>query len=81
MNSQTIADIMKGLDYQQWLQILERVFGAALEILQRMKILHKSIVGVLSIAAGNCQSISSGQPDDFVIENIREEAENLQLTW
>jgi hypothetical protein len=38
-------------------------------------------VSVLAIAAGNCRPNSPEEPDDYVTENIREEAENLQLTW
>ncbi|KAK3733355.1 hypothetical protein QZH41_013684 [Actinostola sp. cb2023] len=77
--NQSIAEIMRGLDYEQWLQILQRVFNASLEILKRIKILHQSIKGVLSIAAGSCRSNSPVDPSDFVAENIRDEAESLQL--
>ncbi|XP_031550116.1 vacuolar protein sorting-associated protein 54-like [Actinia tenebrosa] len=78
--SQSLNETMRGLDYEQWLRMLKEVFHASLDILHKMKILHKSIVSVLAIAAGNSQLKSSDDPDDYITENIREEAENLQLT-
>lgn len=50
--SQSINDAMRGLDFLQWMNMLEKVFNASLCVLRRMRVLHQSIVRVLMIAAG-----------------------------
>lgn len=51
-DSQSINDAMRGLDFLQWMNMLEKVFNASLCVLRRMRVLHQSIVRVLMIAAG-----------------------------
>jgi len=37
-NSQSLADALRSLDFQQWMAMLEKVFSASLNVLQRMQV-------------------------------------------
>lgn len=37
-NSQSLADAMRSLDFQQWMAMLEKVFSASLNVLRRMQV-------------------------------------------
>ena len=37
-NSQSLAEALKRLDFQQWLAMLEKVFNASLNVLRRMQV-------------------------------------------
>jgi len=37
-NSQSVADALRSLDFQQWLAMLEKVFSASLNVLRRMQV-------------------------------------------
>ena len=37
-NSQSLADALRSLDFQQWVAMLEKVFSACLNVLHRMQV-------------------------------------------
>ena len=37
-NSQSLADTLRSLDFQQWMAMLEKVFSASLNVLRRMQV-------------------------------------------
>ncbi|XP_048586401.1 vacuolar protein sorting-associated protein 54 [Nematostella vectensis] len=76
--SPRLAEAMRGLDFEQWMDMLQNVFDAALQVLRRMKVLHRSIAGVLAIAAGHCGPNSPIETYELMTEEIRQDAENIQ---
>ena len=37
-NSQSLAEALRSLDFQQWMAMLEKVFSACLNVLRRMQV-------------------------------------------
>lgn len=63
--SQSLADVVRSLDFLQWMDMLEKVFSTSLNVLRRMQVLHESMVRVLVMAAGGSKFRSHSDPVDL----------------